>query len=160
MTDYTARIAEIAASCRDFSGNTPQFKPASADDAAWLEAAGLPATVVTFFAAHDPVKGVESDGVYLEPVRKLRLDNTQAVPGVVVNQYGWVVIANTVSGDAYCVDTRSEGDIPVYIVSHARGEDASFDDIKAHSRIVAQSFDDFLEKFAQKALPYDVELAG
>jgi len=159
MTSNTYHIEAIIENCRDLFGKTPHFKKASSEDIAWLKDSGIPASILEFFTMYEPVNTIESDGVHLVPIHQLKAENTQAVPGVVVNQYGWVVIATTISGDAYCVDTRSKGkDMSIYIVSHERGMDATFEDIKQHSRIVAQSFDEFLQKFAQNILPYDVDL--
>ena len=140
-------------------GSRLQARPAAEADIQWLRAKGVPESVVAFFTVAEPVRWVDIGGVEIGPVSGLKAANSQAVPGIAASRYGYVVIAQTISGDAYCIDVNHvdrDGQPPIYIVNHEKvGESASRQDVEAGSRLVAASFREFLTRFIAGDLPYD-----
>jgi hypothetical protein len=140
-------------------GEANVLRPASHEDLEQLAQLGVPAVVREFFALAEPGKLIESEGVFLVPIAQLVDANQNVVPGVAASRYGYVVIAKTVSGDAYCVDTNQpdgEGQPPIYIVNHERvSEAATQAEVQQQSRLVSKTFREFLGRFVAETLPYD-----
>lgn len=152
--EIEALRARLAREGREF-----QTRSASDEDIQWLKAQRVPESVIAFFAAAEPVLWIDIAGVEIGPISGLKAANTQAVPGIAASRHGYVVIAQTVSGDAYCIATHqvsSDGQSPVYIVNHERvWENASRQEVEAESRLTAPSFREFLNRFIAGDLPYD-----
>lgn len=140
------------------------FRPASEADLRQLEQLNVPAVVRDFYAVAEPARLIEADGVFLLPISLMLDANQHTVPGVAASRYGYVVIAKTVSGDAYCLDSNAlnaDGQPAIYLINHERvNETATLAEITQQSRLVAHTFQEFLEKFAAKMLPYDFYLAA
>ncbi|WP_156885957.1 SMI1/KNR4 family protein [Rheinheimera baltica] len=68
----------------------------------------------------EPSETAEVNGVRLYPVDELVGENTNYVPGANLSPKGYVVIATTEYGDAYCVDLNDEmhGHHPLVLMSH------------------------------------------
>ena len=144
-------------------GRNAQLRQASSESLAWLRSMRIPESVVAFYAVAEPSRWVDIEGLEIGPVAGLKSDNTQAVPGIAASRYGYVVIAKTISGDAYCLDVNqadSTGQTPVYLVNHEKvGETATRSDVEAWSRLVTPSFQEFLTRFIEGDLPYDFDQA-
>lgn len=136
-----------------------QLRPAAPDDLAWLAASGYPADVQSFFTAAEPSADLESDGVFLVSIARLRDTATNTVPSVNVMPLGFLPIAKTTSGDVYCLDTQGqtdEGEVPIRIVPHDRfSTPVEGATVRAASPQLAASFEEFLLRFAEGELPYD-----
>ncbi|MCB0196898.1 MAG: hypothetical protein KDJ65_33420 [Anaerolineae bacterium] len=152
--EIEALLAQLA-----HQGQKLHLRAAADDDIQWLRSNGVPKNVVAFFAVAEPVQWIDIAGVEIGPISGLKGANRQAVPGIAASRYGYIVIAQTISGDVYCIDTHQvdeDGQSPIYIVNHERvGEDASRQEVKAGSRLVATSFHEFLIRFIAEDLPYD-----
>jgi hypothetical protein len=135
------------------------LRPASQEALEQLSQLGVPESVRTFFALAEPSEDIGSEGVYLAPINRLVESNQNAVPGIAASRYGYIVIGDTVSGDAYCLDTNhldSEGQPSVYLVNHETvGETATLNEVLAGSKLVAMTFKEFLTRFIAGTLPYD-----
>lgn len=135
------------------------LKPAADQDLEWLSEQQYPEDIQAFFAAAEPDDELESEGVFLVPVRQLRTLSAQAVPGIYVTPLGFLLVANTVGGDVYCVDTGQldeAGDAPIRIIPHdsfSSAPDAL--SVRAVSPVLAASFSQFLLRFVAEDLPYD-----
>ncbi|MCA9955589.1 MAG: SMI1/KNR4 family protein [Anaerolineales bacterium] len=136
-----------------------QFGPAPVEALNWLAAQGIPDSVRQFYALAEPGRIVESEGVYLIPVAKMMDVNQHVVPGAFSSPFGYIVIAETVSGDAYCVNIHCAdvaGQPPIYLLNHERlGRDATVQDVRRNGRLVTNTFRQFLQRFAAGTLPYD-----
>ena len=155
---YEAELNEIRAMAQR-TGQTAQFQPAQPASLAWLAAQGIPASVQQFYAAAEPVQTIESEGVSLISVAGMMDANQQVVPGTVTSPFGYIVIAKTVSGDAYCVNIHcvdAAGQPPIYLFNHERlmGE-ATVQDVRGNGRLITTTFRQFLQRFAAGTLPYD-----
>jgi hypothetical protein len=143
---------------------TVRFGQAKPEALAWLAAQGVPQSVRQFYETAEPDKAIDSEGVYLIPIAKMIDENTNVVPGVVASKYGYIVIAQTISGDAYCVNTHcqdEDGQPPICLVSHDRlGSEATLNELRSNNRVVTQSFHQFLQRFAAGTLPYDIHFVG
>lgn len=133
--------------------------PASALDVMRLKRLRLPQTVISFFSIFEPSETAEIDGVRLSPVDGVIGENTDYVPGANLSPKGYVVIATTEYGDAYCVDLNVEldGHHPIILMSHeVDWQDLSDEEIKSSRTVVASSFEQFLEFFASGKLDIEV----
>lgn len=145
-------------------GEEIQLQPASDDSVQWLRSKGIPEPIVSFFVVAEPSQWIYIKGVEIGPVDGLKEVNTNAIPGIVVNRFGYVVIAKCISGDVYCVKTHrvsSDGQLPMYIVKHDRIWDAASEqEVEAWVRQVVGTFDEFLSRFVEGNLPYDFDHLG
>jgi hypothetical protein len=159
---YQAEIEALTAWAAG-QGSEVQLRPASQTDLEWLLSVGVPESVWQFFTRAEPASSLEAEGVYLLPIAQLRESNTAVEPGQTASKYGCIVIAETVSGDVYCMDVQqldSEGQPPVYLVNHNQVHpDMTLQEFQANSRLVTATFRDFLGQFTAGTLPYDFEQA-
>jgi hypothetical protein len=136
-----------------------RFQPARQAELDWLTEQGIPDSVRQFYEVAEPTRTVESEGVYLIPIAKMMDVNNNVVPGAVTSQFGYIVIAETVSGDAFCVNIHSldaDGQPPIYFANHERlVTGATIDDLRKNTRQVTPTFRQFLQRFAAGKLPYD-----
>lgn len=153
--DQLARLAHA-------EGQSLTLQPAGSEALAWLAAQNVPASLRDFYAVNDPQFDVEADGVYLRPLANLREVNANTPLGQLLNRYGLLIVATTVSGDLYYLDARSldsSGEAPIYLLNHERlGANATVVEIEDQSLLVAVSFRQFLALFLQAGLQYDVSV--
>lgn len=155
---YLNELNEIAAMVQR-QGQKARFQPAKQEELDWLAERGIPESVRQFYAVAEPTQVVESEDVYLIPIAKMIDVNKNVMPGAVISQFGYIVIAETVSGDVFCIDTNgleAKGQPPIYFINHDRlGSDASLEDIRINGRQITPTFREFLQRFAASKLPYD-----
>jgi len=96
--------------------------------------------------------------VRLWPIKELVVENTRMVPGADLHPRGFLVVATTDCGDAYCVDLKApSANSPVVLYSHDEDwEHADESRLLAFRRVVASSFSDFLADFASGRLDRDL----
>jgi hypothetical protein len=96
------------------------------------------------------------------PLVKIIDANRNVMPGAITTQFGFTVIAQTIGGDAYAVNTHcvdAEGEPSIYLINHARlGNDATVHDVRRNGRLITPTFRQFLQRFAAGTLPYDYDL--
>lgn len=73
MADAEDIVAAIRARCRDIAAATPEFRKAAVQDLHWLETAGAPRSIIQFYSEQEPVRDIESEGVYLIPIARIRI---------------------------------------------------------------------------------------
>lgn len=130
--------------------------PAASADLAWLAQNGAPPEVTAFYTHSGPLGELESEGVFLLPLERVRDTASNVAPGAYASRYGYLVIAKTVSGDAYAL--APGGAAGVVMLNHERiHPESSAADMAANSRPAAPSFGVFLEAFVAGRLPYDFE---
>jgi hypothetical protein len=155
---YQAELNELEAMIQRHDQKAG-FQPASEAELDWLAEQGIPDSVRQFYEFAEPSRVIESEGVYLIPIAKIADVNQHVMPGAVTSQFGYIVIAETVSGDAFCVNTHcldADGQPPIYFINHDRlGSDATIKDLRNNSRLVTPTFRQFLRRFAAGTLPYD-----
>jgi hypothetical protein len=158
MFDYANEIERLG-SCRPSSGSGPALREAGEQDLAQFRQLGVPEAVIDFYVLAEPARIFEYKGIWLLPISEILKSNANAVPGVASSRYGLVVVASTVSGDAYCIDintTDEQGLPPVYIICHEKvHEDASEVEVWAGSSLFCKTFLEFLRRFVAGKLPYD-----
>lgn len=124
-----------------------------------LDALGFPNSVRSFYAQHEPSACAEIENVRLWPADEVARENTEFVPGADLHPRGYAVFATTVFGDAYCLDLNGQersGLIPIVLMSHELGwAQMDADEIRRLRKVVARSFEHWLELFAQGRL--DIE---
>ncbi len=136
------------------------FRPASVVDIASLRALGVPDDVLAFYRDSEPVRLIEIGKVRLWPVSHILVENRDAVPGCYAQPSGYVVIATTIYGDAFCSDTRAaSGTIaPVVLIAHdlePESDEIRREDLAKLAKPIAASFEGFLEAFVSETL--DIE---
>lgn len=160
---FESQLQALRAMLRERGESENQFRPARQEALAWLAASGFPQSVRDFYAQAEPVTDIESEGVYLLPLARIMDANTNVIPGAISSQHGYFVIANTVSGDAYCLQVdpaHTAEQSPIYLANHEQlGAAVSLDVLQANMLLAADSFPAFLDQFAAGALPYDFYLA-
>src|SRR5262245_62089722 len=80
------------------------FSPAARKDLESLAQLKVPQNIIDFYKWLEPKDCVEIDEVRLWPIQDIVRENKDYVPGSDLLTYGFVVIANTIYGDAYCLD--------------------------------------------------------
>ena len=139
------------------------FHPAEPASLEQLDQMGIPSHIKAFYAAAEPREILESEGVFLLPVWKIVDAMTYTAPGIAARKYGSVVIATTVSGDAYGLATDEadrSGEMPVYLINHERVTETASRQLMAQNRHhITRSFRDFLKRFIDGTLPYDYHQA-
>jgi hypothetical protein len=126
------------------------FRRASLEDIERLKKLGAPDEVLDFFANHEPSDCAEISGARLWPIAELILENSDYVPGADLHPRGFLVIATNEYGDSFCVDLAVQGkqSRPVVIMSHELSwEEISEEEVHALRKVIAGSFDEFLELF-------------
>jgi len=148
----------------DDSSKGPLSRPASPIDIEYLKTAGYPDEVLIFFEKGEPRVQIDAAGVRFGPISDMREENEDAFPGIVAARVGYLNIATTLYGDAYCVDVNSTGvagQRPVFLVGHEEvDEDAGPEEVRKGAKRVCESFQEFLDRFSARSLPngfYDSE---
>lgn len=134
---------------------------------AYLVSAGYPESVIRRYRSGELEKFAEINGVRMHPAGCLQEENEDATPGYVIAPLGYLNVASTVTGDAFCVDlnVRNESGEPrVVLASHDEiYEDSPPDEIPTKMVKVTDSFDEFIARFNAETLPsgyYDAKGAG
>ena len=139
------------------------FRPAEPGDIETLSSLNLPSSVIDFYKRFEPQDCAEIDGVRLWPIKEMLRENTAFVPGADIHKYGYIVFATTDFGDAYCLDTdetNTNSEPPVVLMSHEiYYPEFSVSQIKNIRTKVAESFEDFLQKYATKQLEQEPRYA-
>ena len=144
-------------------GKSIGFRSASKADLAYLRKAGYPDSVCDFYRKSEPITDVEINGVRLFSISELQRYNRDAIPCYIIAPMGYRVIADTVFGDAYCIDLNSidsDGQPGVVLAGHDEiFEGATEDEIRAAIVEITDTFREFLRRFASKDLAqyiYDI----
>ena len=154
MPDYEPVLDRITAQ------TGTEFRPASDADLAALRGLGVPDSVLSFFARHEP-SGCAEGQSRLWPIEYVLRENRDLIPGVYVAPLGYVVFATTYCGDAYCFDVKAvgpDGEPRVVLISHEatavrKGMTAA--DATRLAKPVAENLLDFLEKLERSELDED-----
>jgi len=145
------------------------FRPASGAGVAALRSLGAPEDVLAFYQHSEPARFAEIGKVRLWPISDILVENRDAVPGCYAQPCGYVVIASTTSGDAFCSDTQAaSGAIaPVVLIAHdlePENDVMKREDLAELAKPIAASFEDFLKAFASETVdieplypPFDLE---
>ena len=151
----TEAIKELRAELLKANGGS--LEPASADDLERAKAFGFPRVLLDFYGEGAPNAG--SGVVQLDQriwsVRNAIIENRDYVPGAYLFPLGYTVFANTIFGDAYCIDTvhADADDCPVVLFPHdVIEENCSLDDVEQYRLAVARNLEDFLRQFALRTL--------
>lgn len=138
------------------------LRPAAEKDLRYLQQNNYPASVCAFYAQAEPSFDLESEGVYLVPIQRLVVANSEAVPGLITKPLGLPVIAQTISGDTYCLNLHQQknGECPVYLVAHDQfGLGTDLATILSASHRITNTFRAFIMRFCEEELPYDISHA-
>lgn len=131
------------------------LRPASREDVARLKALGGPTAVLDFFAMFEPEDCAEISGARLWPIAEIVRENSEFIPGADLHPRGFLVIGTTEFGGAYCVDLTGSSDRSqqVVLMSHELSwKEMSDSQVRALRKMVAGSFDEFLEHFVAGGL--------
>ena len=63
----------------------------------------LPQILIDFYSKNEPI-GCEIDGIFIHPLDEIIRENTERYPGLISSQYGYIVVASSDHGDAFCFD--------------------------------------------------------
>ena len=129
------------------------FSPAEETDLESLDQLGMPDSVVGFYREFAPIEPIELHEVRLWDVAHVLEENHNYHPGADIHELGYVVIAGNRAGDVYCLDLGEYGDQdpPSVVRLPHRVEIGSRDRmvVDKQTKPVADSFDEFLQLFAQ-----------
>jgi len=132
--------------------------PASEEDLEQARQFGFPRVLIDFYrdSAPDAADGRVELDQRIWSVQNAITENTNYVPGAELFPLGYVVFASNKFGDAYCIDTvnvSATGGYSVVLFPHdVIEEGASLADVEPYRLIVAADLEDFLSKFARRAL--------
>ena len=136
------------------------LRPAAPESLSALQRLGIPNEAMPFFSEFEPTQCAEIDGVRLWPVQEMVAENADYVPGCYIVQYGYVVFATTLFGDAFCFDrnTNPQRDgTPIVSISHD-GYDwdhVTSEEIAKLTKPIASDFKAFLRAYVDETL--DIE---
>lgn len=134
-------------------------RPARSQDIAYLRAKGYPPSIIGHFQLSEPAELMDISGVRMYPIEVIRAENEDTTPGYIAMPLGYLNIASTMMGDAYCLDLNCKndsGEHPVVLVSHDLvDEETTKKDMPDVTIQVAESFDEFLSLFNRGQLPAD-----
>jgi hypothetical protein len=88
------------------------LRPASEKSHSALQRLGIPDDVIAFFNEFQPAECADIDGVRIWPAKEVLAENKDYVPGCYVVEYGYIVFATTLFGDAFCFDTKANSNTP------------------------------------------------
>jgi len=128
--------------------------------AAALRSLGAPGDVLAFYRNSEPTRFAEIGKVRLWPIADILVENRDAVPGCYAQPCGYLVIASTTSGDAFCSDIQAASGViaPVVLIAHdlePENDEMKREDLAKLAKPIAPSFEDFLKAFVSEAL--DIE---
>ena len=131
------------------------FQKADESDIEYLKSSKYPDCIVQFYSHMEPRDCVEINGVRLEPINSLQTENEAGVPVYVIYDLGYRAVGSTEYGDVFCLNINDAQQF-IYIASHEEiedGEDYTNDEVLSKIIKVADSFEEFLEKFVKGELP-------
>lgn len=121
---------------------------------AYLKNINVPEQIIEFYRQLGIVDSIEVNGVELLSVDKIKIENIEAVPGLIIFLLGYCVIASTLYGDVYCIKRNDNlNDSNVFIASHDEiYEGLDNNQIQSSMISVCNSFTNFLEMFLNEDL--------
>ncbi len=131
------------------------FRPATPGDIGYLQGMLYPDSVIDFYANAEPVSWFDIEDVQLNTIADMWGENEDTLPGDRVVPLGLLNIASTDEGDTYCIDlgsTDGQEEPIVRWVSRHIAEPMSDEQVIEHTHVVANTFGDFLMKFAKGEL--------
>ena len=131
------------------------FRPASPGDIGYMQGMLYPDSVIEFYANAEPSSWFAIEDIQLNQVADMWGENEDTLPGNRVILLGLLNVASTDEGDTYCVDLNtvdSQDEPMVRWVSRHITETMSDEDVMHHTHVVANTFGDFLMKFAKGEL--------
>lgn len=140
------------------------YKKADKKDMVYLKSSKYPDCVLEFYNHKELQECIDINGARLWPIKNLKEENEDYTPGYIIYDLGYRVIGTTINGDVYCLDINqmnNDGQPIIFIASHDEiYEGLSNDEITSKIVKIADSFNEFLQKFIEETLPidyYDVE---
>jgi len=127
-------------------------------DLDYLKSSKYPDCILEFYKHKEPQNCVEINGARLWSINNLKVENEDGVPVYVIYDLGYRAIGTTIYGDVYCLNVdqlMNNGQPFIYILSHDEIEDDeeyTNDEILSKIIKVADSFNEFLEKFIEGTL--------
>jgi hypothetical protein len=138
-----------------FLGKDIEFRPASPSDIAYMRGMTYPESVIEFYESAEPESWIEIEDVQLNMIADMWGENENTLPGDRVVPLGLLNVASTDEGDTYCIEllsTEGQEEPAVVWVSHVINEFMSDDEVLDHTHRVADTFGEFLMKFANGEL--------
>jgi hypothetical protein len=94
------------------------------------------------------------------PISDILVENKDGVPGCYVQPSGYVVLATTICGDAFRLNTRAASGTtaPVVLIAYdlePENDETKREDLRKLAKPIAASFEDFLKAFVSDTL--DIE---
>jgi len=132
------------------------LRPALQESCSALQRMGIPAEAIAFFSEFEPAQCAEIEDVRLWPLQEVLAENTDYVPGCYIVQYGYVVFATTIFGDAFCFDTKTAPgrEVPIVLIAHD-GYDwdaVTEEEIARLKKPIAADFRGFLQNYVDGML--------
>ena len=136
-------------------GKEVDFRPASPTDIGYLRGLTYPESVVEFYEHAEPSTWFEIEDVQLNSIADIWGENEDTLPGDRVVPVGLLNVASTDEGDTYCIDLNSvdgQEEPAVRWVSRTIREEMSDEEVMDRTHRAADTFGDFLMKFAKGEL--------
>jgi hypothetical protein len=131
--------------------------PAEETDIDTLAELGVPDSVVEFYREYAPLDTIDIGDNRLWTIPHMVDENRNYPPGAEVHELGYVVIAGNRKGDVFCLDLGESGtEDPPTVVKLPHGLKTESRDrrpVEAQAHPVADTFDEFLEIFANEEIP-------
>lgn len=147
----------------DFESLESLFQSPSANELFVLEELGLPPAILDFYRHANPTHFIRSPQlrIQLAPLKFIYTYNLRHMPGLHIVRHGLLVLATCINGDAFCVrchQFKGTPDFGVYILP-VSGDFEKKENVEEMLIKVTESFDQFLTRFVDEALPGDYEEA-
>jgi hypothetical protein len=160
--NYSSYISKITKKLK--LNENQVFRKANKKNMGYLKSSKYPDCILEFYSQYEPQDDIEINGVRLLPINELKAENEDGVSIYPIYALGFRAIASTIFGDVYCLNVSqkmNDGRPFIYISSHEDNAEDLADEI-ANGEInqedlstekIADSFEEFLEKFITKKLP-------
>jgi len=145
MIDYSIIIKRISGFRKYFS-----FTKATDSDILYLKGLNLSDDIIDFYKKYNPKNIFEINGIRLLSINKIKEENNDYTPGYILCPRGYCVIASTIFGDVYCVDTKTKEN-SIYIASHDEIDEEALE-LDNKIIFITDNFLDFLNKFVDGKL--------
>ena len=118
----------------------------------YLQSMGYPNNIIKYFKNlkkhHINPKFVNE----INPIEDVKVENEDAIPGLMVVPMGYLNLATTSDGDAFCVDINNN--YSIVLVGHDLCEEGEKPEQMAKGIVkVAETFEEFIDKFHKGELP-------